>query len=140
MVTILQKILVYQWLEESLRSGEKVSEDLYGLREDLEKEETPKKLISKMENGGSASEDKKTHARLIRSSLGDLAQLEGREASKGNDLSIAVSSPADSYDSSHSLSPVSSPRIPDATVKDVSFSTIDASLYLGTLFYECNVI
>lgn len=125
---LLQKILVYQWLEESLRCGEKVSEDLYDLRKEMEKEESLKKALTEMENGGSANGDEKPRAKLIRSSSEDLAKLEGREASNGNDPFIAGSSPAGSYDSSHSLSPVSSPRSPGDAVKVVSFSITHAYL------------
>ncbi|XP_031399752.1 DNA polymerase lambda isoform X1 [Punica granatum] len=113
------KVLLYQWLEESLRSGEKVSEDLYELRGELEKEGTPEKSMSKLENGSSASDNEKPHATLIRSSSEDLAQMELKEVSEDNGLSTGVSSPAGSYDSSHSLSLVSSPRTSDAADKDV---------------------
>ncbi|KAK4780811.1 hypothetical protein SAY87_016917 [Trapa incisa] len=108
------KILVYQWLEESLRHGEKVQEDSYDMRKELEKEETMEKSTSKMSSGG-PSEDEKPHAKLVRSSSEDLVQLKEREASNGN-LFIEACSPAGSYDSSHSLSPVTSSG---ATVKDV---------------------
>lgn len=37
----LQRIILYQWLEDSLRSGEKVSEDIYDLKlESLEENKT----------------------------------------------------------------------------------------------------
>lgn len=110
----MQKILLYQWLEESLRSGEKVSEDLYDLKLDLEKEKTPETPLVPKPADGSVSIG-------YESSKGGSIRSPPQKNAKENDLSEAISSPRLSDDSSHSLSSGNtSPGLSDITSKDVS--------------------
>ncbi|KAJ6898899.1 DNA polymerase lambda isoform X2 [Populus alba x Populus x berolinensis] len=52
------RVLLYQWLEDSLRSGEKVSEDQYHLLVDMEGENTKdKSLVLKLVNENTSSAD-----------------------------------------------------------------------------------
>ncbi|XP_039163784.1 DNA polymerase lambda isoform X2 [Eucalyptus grandis] len=106
------RILLYQWLEESLRSGEKVSEDLYDLKLDLEKEKTPETpSVPKPADGSVNNGDESSQGGSIRSPPQEIA--------KDNDPSEAISSPRLSYDSGHSLSPGNtSPGLSDITSKD----------------------
>lgn len=106
------RILLYQWLEESLRSGEKVSEDLYDLKLDLEKEKTPETpSVPKPADGSVNNGDESSQGGSIRSPPQEIA--------KDNDPFEAISSPRLSYDSGHSLSPGNtSPGLSDITSKD----------------------
>ncbi|KAF8039968.1 hypothetical protein BT93_B2242 [Corymbia citriodora subsp. variegata] len=108
----MQRILLYQWLEESLRSGEMVSEDLYDLKLDLEKEKTsetpsvPKPADGSVSNGNELSQ-------------GGSIRSPPQENAKENNLSEAISSPRISDDSRHSLgSGNASPGLSDITSKD----------------------
>ncbi|XP_030447849.1 DNA polymerase lambda isoform X1 [Syzygium oleosum] len=106
------KILLYQWLEESLRSGEKVSEDLYDLKLDLEKEKTPETPLVPKPADGSVSIG-------YESSKGGSIRSPPQKNAEENDLSEAISSPRLSDDSSHSLSSGNtSPGLSDITSKD----------------------
>ncbi|KAI4382574.1 hypothetical protein MLD38_008524 [Melastoma candidum] len=51
------RILLYQWLEESLRAGLKVHEDAYDLRNDLENASTPQKSCDPKETNKSTSRE-----------------------------------------------------------------------------------
>ncbi|XP_030552040.1 DNA polymerase lambda isoform X2 [Rhodamnia argentea] len=106
------RILLYQWLEESLRSGEKVSEDMYDLKLDLEKEKTPETPpVPKPADGGVSKGDE--------SSQGGSIRCPPQKNAKENDLSEAISSSSLSDDSSHSLSSGNtSTGLSDITCKD----------------------
>ncbi|XP_011021634.1 PREDICTED: DNA polymerase lambda isoform X1 [Populus euphratica] len=56
------RVLLYQWLEDSLRSGEKVSEDQYHLLVDMEGENTKdRSLFLKLVNENTSSADELSH-------------------------------------------------------------------------------
>ncbi|XP_041015457.1 DNA polymerase lambda isoform X1 [Juglans microcarpa x Juglans regia] len=116
-------VLLYQWLEDSLRSGEKVSEDSYYLNLDLEADNTPdKSLVPKEANINSSSYNEPSHSKKIRSSAEDSKNMdeESKEEGKSNALYEAPSTPRDSYDSFQTLSPSNtSGNTPDALNKDV---------------------
>lgn len=54
-----QSVLLYQWLEESLKLGEKVSEELYSLKTEAEGDNESPKSIDRVRNKseGSQSDD-----------------------------------------------------------------------------------
>lgn len=121
----LQSVLLYQWLEDSLRSGEKVSEDSYYLNLDLEGDNTPdKSLVPKEANINSCSYKEPSHNKKIRSSAEDSKNMdeESKEKGKTNALYEGPSTPGDSDDAFQTLNlSITSGNTPDALNKDVSF-------------------
>ena len=115
----LQSVLLYQWLEDSLRLGEKVSEDLYNLKVDREGDNNPdKSLVPKEANVNISSDEEPSHSKKIRSFPEDSKNI--KEDAKNNALFETPSTPRSSDDSPCTLSPVNtSPHTPDSFNKDV---------------------
>ncbi|KAL4639198.1 hypothetical protein ACB092_03G200200 [Castanea dentata] len=122
--------LLYQWLEDSLRLGEKVSEDLYNIKVDREGDNIPdKSLVPKEANKNTTSDEEPSHSKKIRSSPEDSKNInaESKEDVKSSALYDAPSTPGSSEDSPSTLSPVNtSPLTPDPSNKDVD--TMQTSL------------
>ncbi|CAK7326956.1 unnamed protein product [Dovyalis caffra] len=91
------RVLLYQWLEDSLRLGEKVSEDQYHILVDLEGENTKdKSLVLKLANENTSSSDELSpHSEKIKS---DVKSFKSDAESKG--LSEVPNSPRRRSDSS----------------------------------------
>lgn len=119
-------VLLYQWLEDSLRLGEKVSEDLYNLKVDREGDNNPdKSLVPKEANVNNSSDEEPSPGKKIRSSPEDSKNI--KEDGKNNALYEAPSTPRSSDDSPRTLSPVNtSPHTPDSFNKD--FDTMQTSM------------
>lgn len=119
----LQRALLYQWLEDSLRLGEKVSEDLYNIKEDREGDNIPdKSLVPKEANKNTTSDEEPSHSKKIRSSPEDSKNInaESKEDAKSSALYDAPSTPGSSEGSPSTLSPVNtSPLTPDPSNMDV---------------------
>jgi DNA polymerase lambda len=107
----LQRVLLYQWLEDSLRSGEKVSEDQYHLLVDMEGENTKdKSLVLKLVNENTSSADELSpHNEKIKS---DVKKFKSDAENKG--LSEVPNSPGSS-DSSPLSQTLTNP-IPSSTL------------------------
>ncbi|KAM3754290.1 hypothetical protein ACB098_03G154700 [Castanea mollissima] len=122
--------LLYQWLEDSLRLGEKVSEDLYNIKVDRDGDNIPDKSLGPKEaNKNTTSDEEPSHSKKIRSSPEDSKNInaESKEDVKSCALYDAPSTPGSSEDSPSTLSPVNtSPLTPDPSNKDVD--TIQTSL------------
>ncbi|KAM4109949.1 hypothetical protein ACJW30_03G157600 [Castanea mollissima] len=122
--------LLYQWLEDSLRLGEKVSEDLYNIKVDREGDNIPdKSLVPKEANKNTTSDEEPSHSKKIRSSPENSKNInaESKEDVKSSALYDAPSTPGSSEDSPSTLSPVNtSPLTPDPSNKDVD--TMQTSL------------
>lgn len=106
----MQNVLLYQWLEESLRLGEKVSEDSYILKLDSGGD-TP--------NTNHTSGEEPSHPKKIKMSSNDSANAspENGEKMSSSDVSQALNTASGSYDLS-----INSPIISDAQNKTVSLS------------------
>ncbi|KAK3230586.1 hypothetical protein Dsin_002467 [Dipteronia sinensis] len=90
-------ILLYQWLVDSLSSGEKVSEDLYLLKLDSEEDNiAAKSLDQKQENENVSSEGEPLHHKKIKSSHED---VESRREADHNAVSEMPNSSDNSPDS-----------------------------------------
>ncbi|XP_019055096.1 PREDICTED: DNA polymerase beta isoform X2 [Nelumbo nucifera] len=101
-------VLLYQWLEDSLRSGEKVAEDSYNLNLDSEEGNDPEKslegICSKPTKENNYSDEKLPHCKRIRFLSDDLKVVNEQDSS---------------------TSPVSSnPHAPVASNKDVNTSEL----------------
>ncbi|KAM3706488.1 hypothetical protein ACJW31_03G155400 [Castanea mollissima] len=122
--------LLYQWLEDSLRLGEKVSEDLYNIKVDREGDNIPdKSLVPKEANKNTTSDEEPSHSKKIRSSPEDAKNInaESKEDVKSSAPYDAPSTPGSSEDLPSTLSPVNtSPLTPDPSNKDVD--TMQTSL------------
>lgn len=105
------RVLLYQWLEDSLRSGEKVSEDQYHLLVDMEGENTKdKSLVLKLVNENTSSADELSpHNEKIKS---DVKKFKSDAENKG--LSEVPNSPGSS-DSSPLSQTLTNP-IPSSTL------------------------
>ena len=119
----LWRALLYQWLEDSLRLGEKVSEDLYNIKVDREGENIPdKSLVPKEANKNTTSDEEPSHSKKIRSSPVDSKNInaESKEDAKSSALYDTPSTPRSSDDSPSTLSPVNTSLLtPDPFNKDV---------------------
>ncbi|KAK4598221.1 hypothetical protein RGQ29_015624 [Quercus rubra] len=124
------RALLYQWLEDSLRLGEKVSEDLYNIKVDREGDNIPdKSLVPKEANKNTTSDEEPSHSKKIRSSPEDSKNInaESKEDAKSSALYDAPSTPGSSEGSPSTLSPANtSPLTPDPSNKDVD--TMQTSL------------
>ena len=92
----LQRALLYQWLEDSLRLGEKVSEDLYNIKVDREGDNIPdKSLVPKEANKNTTSDEEPSYSKKIRSSPEDSKNInaESKEDAKSSALYDAPSTP-----------------------------------------------
>ncbi|XP_075657192.1 DNA polymerase lambda isoform X2 [Castanea sativa] len=122
--------LLYQWLEDSLRLGEKVSEDLYNIKVDREGDNIPdKSLVPKEANKNTTSDEEPSHSKKIRSSPEDSKNInaESKVDVKSSALYDVPSTPGSFEDSPSTLSPVNtSPLTPDPSNKDVD--TMQTSL------------
>ncbi|KAJ6983561.1 DNA polymerase lambda isoform X2 [Populus alba x Populus x berolinensis] len=105
------RVLLYEWLEDSLRSGEKVSEDQYHLLVDMEGENTKdKSLVLKLVNENTSSADELSpHNEKIKS---DVKKFKSDAENKG--LSEVPNSPGSS-DSSPLSQTLTNP-IPSSTL------------------------
>ncbi|KAH8495864.1 hypothetical protein H0E87_018875 [Populus deltoides] len=105
------RVLLYQWLEDSLRSGEKVSEDQYHLLVDMEGENTKdKSLVLKLVNENTCNADELSpHNEKIKS---DVKKFKSDAENKG--LSEVPNSPGSS-DSSPLSQTLTNP-IPSSTL------------------------
>ncbi|KAJ8773827.1 hypothetical protein K2173_008290 [Erythroxylum novogranatense] len=105
---LFQKVLLYQWLEDSLRSGERVSEDLYHIEVDKEKGTSPdKSFVRKSVNGSSNSDDGEVppHKKIKSSPENVKSSKAGSGESAENKVYESPDSPRHSPSSSISLSP-----------------------------------
>ncbi|KAL0004102.1 hypothetical protein SO802_011663 [Lithocarpus litseifolius] len=105
----LQRALLYRWLEDSLRLGEKVSEDLYNIKVDREGDNIPdKSLVPKEANKNTTSDEEPSHSKKIRSSPEDSKYInaESKEDANSSALYDAPSTPGSSDDSPNTLSAV----------------------------------
>ncbi|KAJ7953677.1 DNA polymerase lambda [Quillaja saponaria] len=97
------KILLYQWLEDSLKSGEKVSEDMYVLKVDPQGGNTPdKSLISKPANRNISSDDEPLHCKKMRSSSED-SKIKDLEIGKDKKDKALYSSPSSASSDDQSI-------------------------------------
>lgn len=99
---MLQRVLLYQWLEDSLKSGEKQSEDMYILKVDPPDDNTPDKSLGpKPVEGSISGDDKGFQNKKIKSSAEDAAivNLENSEDRRENALCSSPST-ASSHDNS----------------------------------------
>ncbi|KAL5759729.1 hypothetical protein ACOSP7_018246 [Xanthoceras sorbifolium] len=95
-------VLLYQWLEDSLSSGEKVSEDLYLLKLDSEEDNiADKSLDQRQENEKVSSDGEPVHYKRIKSSDENVESYKAE--SKRDAESNAVSETPNSHISSDSL-------------------------------------
>ncbi|XP_021293429.1 DNA polymerase lambda isoform X2 [Herrania umbratica] len=109
-------VLMYQWLEDSLAAGEKVSEDFYILKVDLEGVGTPDKNL-KLEpaNRYSSSHEEQSHCKNIKSSP---EHTEHTNEERKGELEINTLSGASNTEP-HSPSSLSSyPEMPGTPDKD----------------------
>ncbi|XVF84892.1 hypothetical protein PTKIN_Ptkin17bG0075800 [Pterospermum kingtungense] len=115
---LLQHVLTYQWLEDSLAAGEKVSEDFYILKVEPEGEGIPEKNLKyEAANRDSSSENEQSHCKRIKSSPKEIKQ--SNEERKG-DIETSTASGASNTDEPHSPSSItSSPEILSTPYKDV---------------------
>lgn len=124
---LLQSVLIYQWLEDSLRLGEKVSEDLYSLKVDPEGDNRPdKSLVPEEANRNTSGYEEPLNSKKIKPSPEDSKKTnaESKEDAKSNALYEEPSTPGGSYESPESLSPANAcPNNPDALNEDVRFSS-----------------
>ncbi|XP_037495611.1 DNA polymerase lambda isoform X2 [Jatropha curcas] len=105
------KVLLYQWLEDSLRLGEKVSEDPYHVEVHLEeKSDQSKPLVRKSTNGNTSSSNESSPQKKIKSSLEDAKNFkaDARAYAENNAVDVAPNSPRSSDGSPLTLSPTSS--------------------------------
>ncbi|MBA0734262.1 hypothetical protein Gogos_018196 [Gossypium gossypioides] len=110
-------VLLYQWLEESLAAGEKVSEDFYILKVDPEGFDIfDKSLKPKLANRNSSSYDEHSHCRRIKSSHEEIKQT--NEEKKGDIETNSVSWASNTEPHSPS-SLTNSPEISSTQDKDV---------------------
>ncbi|XP_059448061.1 DNA polymerase lambda isoform X2 [Corylus avellana] len=117
-------VLIYQWLEDSLRLGEKVSEDLYSLKVDPEGGNRPdKSSVPKKSNGNTSGYEEPLNSKKIKPSPEDSEKTnaeESKEDAKINALYDEPSTPGGSDESPHSISPKNTcPNSPDALNKDI---------------------
>jgi DNA polymerase lambda len=125
---LLQSVLIYQWLEDSLRLGEKVSEDLYSLKVDPEGGNRPdKSSVPKKADGNNSGYEEPLNSKKIKPSPEDSEKTnaeESKEDTKINALYDEPSTPGGSDESPHSIIPENTcPNSPDALNKDVRFSS-----------------
>ncbi|XVE75102.1 hypothetical protein DITRI_Ditri12bG0070000 [Diplodiscus trichospermus] len=114
-------VLLYQWLEDSLAAGEKVSEDFYILKVDPEGASTPdKNLKLEAASRNSFSDGEQSHCKRIKSSSEEIKHT--TEERKG-DIETNTASGASNTESNSPSSVTSSPEIPSAPDKDVGIST-----------------
>ncbi|KAB2097102.1 hypothetical protein ERO13_A01G141200v2 [Gossypium hirsutum] len=114
-------VLLYQWLEESLAAGEKVSEDFYILKVDPEGFDIfDKSLKPKLANRNSSSYDEHSHCKRMKSSHEETKQT--NEEKKGDIETNSVSWASNTEPHSPS-SLTSSPEISSTQDKDVGMQT-----------------
>jgi len=120
---LLQRVLLYQWLEDSLRLGEKVSEDSYSLKVDPEGDNRP---VPKEANENTSGYEEPLNSKKIKPSPEDSKKTnaESKEDAKSNALYEEPSILGGSDESPQSISPANTcPNSPDALNKDVRFSS-----------------
>ncbi|TYI97738.1 hypothetical protein E1A91_D01G164000v1 [Gossypium mustelinum] len=111
-------VLLYQWLEESLAAGEKVSEDFYILKVDPEGFDIfDKSLKAKLANRNSSSYDEHSHCKRIKSSHEEIKQT--NEEKKG-DIETNSVSWASNTEPHFPSSLTNSPEISSTQDKDYS--------------------
>ncbi|KAL9424002.1 hypothetical protein AB3S75_035982 [Citrus x aurantiifolia] len=105
-----QSVIRYQWLEDSLRLGEKVSEDLYRIKLDQEGENIADRVLSQIQgNGNTSSDGESSHRKKIKSSTEDVEHFkaESKGDAETNALSEAPNSPMSSESLTNTLSTAS---------------------------------
>ncbi|XVE92499.1 hypothetical protein REPUB_Repub01dG0102800 [Reevesia pubescens] len=116
-----QHVLVYQWLEDSLAAGEKVSEDFYVLKVDPEGVSIPdKNLKPEAANRNSSNDDEQLYCKRIKSSPEEIKHT--NEERKG-DTETKTASGASHSEPHSPCSITSSPEIPTTPHKDVGTPT-----------------
>lgn len=103
-------VIRYQWLEDSLRLGEKVSEDLYRIKLDQEGENIADRVLSQIQgNGNTSSDGESSHRKKIKSSTEDVEHFkaESKGDAETNALSEAPNSPMSSESLTNTLSTAS---------------------------------
>ncbi|XP_062159845.1 DNA polymerase lambda isoform X3 [Alnus glutinosa] len=124
------RVLLYQWLEDSLRLGEKVSEDSYSLKVDPEGDNRPdKSLVPKEANENTSGYEEPLNSKKIKPSPEDSKKTnaESKEDAKSNALYGEPSILGGSDESPQSISPANTcPNSPDALNKDIG--ALQASL------------
>ncbi|KAJ6771722.1 DNA polymerase IV [Salix koriyanagi] len=111
------RVLLYQWLEDSLRSGEKVSEDQYHLLVDMEGENTKDKslVLKSVSEDTSSADELSPHNEKIKS---DVKEFKSDAENKG--LSEVPNSPGSSDNSPPS----------QTLTNPIPFSTLHSDLSL----------
>lgn len=121
-----QSAIGYQWLEDSLKVGEKVPEDSYILKLDSEKDIAPQKSFDqKHKIADAATDDEQSNRKKIKSSIEDLENFkaESKKDTESNDTHEAPHTPSSS--DSLAQDPSRTPSSPDAAGahdKDVWFN------------------
>lgn len=112
-------VLVYQWLEDSLRLGEKVSEDLYNLKAELKAVDT----LGNSEHckGNQTDDDELPHSKKARFSP-DHSQAASASSGEDNTSSVGDEVSTIVRDSSNSYQHESSPTRLTSPSKDLSMS------------------
>ncbi|KAJ4711176.1 DNA polymerase lambda [Melia azedarach] len=116
-------VIHYQWLEDSLRLGEKVSEDLYTIKLDSEGDNKADKSSNQMQgNGNASSEVESSPQKRIKSSNEDVEHFksESRREMDVNALSEAPNSPTSSDSLPHTASTQSLPYSPPDLNKNIT--------------------
>ncbi|GLT86393.1 hypothetical protein SLE2022_045350 [Rubroshorea leprosula] len=123
-------VLLYRWLEDSLASGQKVSEDLYALKKEPEGENVAGEILKhKPDHRNISSYDEQPHCKRIKSLPEDVeVHDKERRGDIDNGSPYQVSNIEGVPSSSpHTMSSItSSPEIPSTPDKDVNLS--DSSL------------
>lgn len=116
----LQRLLRYQWLEDSLTSGEKANEDLYLLKFGSEEIEDPNKKSLPARSG---SEDQPSTPKRARDSpdSSDTVGLDTQNNTQGSPTSCSVPSTSASPGEGISETPSTSPQSEVDSFGDESF-------------------
>lgn len=130
-----QRVLLYQWLEDSLKLGEKVCEDSYHLQVHLQGQNKPgKSLVPKSANENTSSGGEPSPYKKIKSSPQDVKNFkaESRADVETNGSQEGPNSPRSSDTSPFSQSPSStSPKSPSAPDMDVRLNNYYLILLCG---------
>ncbi|XP_059655997.1 DNA polymerase lambda isoform X2 [Cornus florida] len=127
--------LLYQWLEDSLRLGEKVPEDSYVLALDSEQQGSPNTSLEKNSpkpaNGNNSSDNEASHCKKVKTSSENPgnASAKNMDNTRNNFVYEAPSTATVSDDSSLDLSPVISRTSPTSSgAPDKAVGTSNSSL------------
>ncbi|KAF2302467.1 hypothetical protein GH714_036449 [Hevea brasiliensis] len=120
------RVLLFQWLEDSLRLGKKVCEDPYSVEVDLEGKSDPdKSLVKESADGNTSSSDEPSPQKKMRSSLEGLknSSVVDRADKENNAVNIAPNSSRSSDTLRLALSPaITSPKAPSTPSENSSLA------------------